>query len=102
MNLRIGIEITNALNINNHKLMIRTLECEMRKGLRSESNVLGVVHKAGVRVVLGVVAFDKVLEVIERRVRPLYKLKYGHLKHIDFLRRIVLIVDLRPQFRVHL
>lgn len=65
MNLRIGVQVADALNVDNHELMVRALEREMRERLRRESNV-SVLDEARVRVVFRVVAVDEVLEMIER------------------------------------
>jgi hypothetical protein len=101
MYLRICVQVANALDVDAHKLMIGAFECEVREGLGREAN-LRVVDEARVRVVLGVVAVDEVLQVVEGRVGSIDKLDYRHLKHVDLFGRIVAVVDLGPQFSVHL
>lgn len=102
VNLRVRVEVANALYVDDHHLVVGTLVGEVRERLWRRSHVFGVVHKARVRVVLDVLAFDVVLEVKERRTRSVDELEYGELEHVDLFGRVMAIVDLRPQFRVHL
>lgn len=102
VNLRVRVEVANALYVDDHHLVVGTLVGEVRERLWRRSHVFGVVHKTRVRVVLDVLAFDVVLEVKERRTRSVDELEYGELEHVDLFGRVMAIVDLRPQFRVHL
>ena len=100
--LRVGVQVADALYVDDDELVVRRLEREVAEGVRREAQVLVLVDEAGVRVVLDVLALDVVLEVEERRARSMHKLQYGHLKHVDLLGRIVAIVQLGPELGVHL
>ncbi len=101
MNLRVRVQVPDALNVNNDQFVAGSLECEVTESLWRLSAELAV-DEARVRVVFDVVAVDEVLDVEERLALALVELVYGHHEDVDFLWRIVSVKFFAPQLGVHL
>ena len=101
MNLRVRVQVTDALNVNNDQLVAGSLEGEVTESLWRLPATL-VVDETRVRVVLDVVAVDEVLDVKERLVLTLVELVDGHHENVDLLWWIVSVEFFAPQLCVHL
>ncbi len=78
--LRIGVDIADTLNIDNNHLVTAAFECEMAKCLQNtkytDINTIGYLwcfainigDKTRIAIVLDVVAFDEMLQMIQRFV----------------------------------
>mmetsp|Transcript_168377 Transcript_168377/g.409252 ORF Transcript_168377/g.409252 Transcript_168377/m.409252 type:complete len:244 (+) Transcript_168377:850-1581(+) len=101
MDLRIGVQITHALDVHHHQLVRAALECEVRERLwRLTVDVID--QSARVGVVLHVVADDEALRRHERlaRTRRHHKVGCGHDVHL--LWRVETVELFRPQLCDHL
>ena len=101
VNLRIGVEISDALNVDDDQFVSGPLEGEVAEGLRRLATDLAV-DEARVGVVLDVVAVDEVLDVKERPLVAFVELVDAHHEDVDLLRRVVAVELLAPQLGIHL
>mmetsp|Transcript_2601 Transcript_2601/g.7376 ORF Transcript_2601/g.7376 Transcript_2601/m.7376 type:complete len:384 (-) Transcript_2601:278-1429(-) len=101
MDLRVSVQISNTLNVNQDLLATCVLVSPMAEGLRSVALLL-ILHKPRVAVVLDVLAFDETLHAVQALHGTSQQLVELRSDEIHLLWGVTAVVELPEKFGIHL